>query len=96
MSFLFPLCTLDGIHHGQQLTWGRSEYTVKDWKRLNTGGEWKEDSDNYQMWSPNSDDVGHDYVCAWDDDCWQKGDEWWGPSRTPGGPKQYDFDDKWQ
>ena len=82
----------------QQLTLRNSEYTVKDWKRLNTqdDDDWEEDSDNYQMWSPNSDDVGHDYVCAWDDDCWQKGDEWWGPSRTPGGPKQYDFDDKWQ
>ena len=48
------------------------------------------------MWSPNSDNVGHDYVCAWDDECWSKADEWWGPSREPGGPKQYDFDDKWQ
>lgn len=67
-----------------------------DWKRPNTGGDWTEDSDEYQMWSPNSDDVGHDYVCAWDDDCWSQGSEWWGPSRTPGEPMLYDFDDKWQ
>lgn len=70
---------------------------MKDWKKKNIpDADWEEDTDEYQMWSPNTDNVGYDYVCAWDDECQTKGDEWWGPGRTPGGPMQYPFDDRWQ
>lgn len=73
------------------------EYTVADWKKWNVGGTWEQETDAYQMWSPNTDRVGWDYVCAWDGDCENEGAEWWGPSRTEGGPAQYPFgDDKWQ
>lgn len=76
---------------------GNSEYTVKDWtKRSYPDAEWSEYTDAYQMWSPNSGAVGYGYVCAWDDDCQNQQDEWWGPSRTPGGPSSYNHDDKWQ
>lgn len=68
---------------------------MRDWK-CRTEDDCTATSDEYQMWSPNSDDVGHSFVCAWDDDCTSQGDEWWGPSRTPGGPAPYTFDDKWQ
>lgn len=47
------------------------------------------------MWSPN-DEGDYETVCAWNDDCEGVGSEWWGPSRTEGGPREYNFDDKWQ
>lgn len=73
----------------------RSEYTVQDWKRFGHDGEWEEETDPYQMWSPNS-DYEAETVCAWDDECEEEGSEWWGPSREPGEPTGYPFDDRWQ
>ena len=34
--------------------------------------------DPYYMWAPNEGDLGHGYVCAHDDECQEKGAQWWG------------------
>jgi hypothetical protein len=57
------------------------------------------------IWSPNSKE-GHGYVCAYDDECWSKGDQWWGHMSkddalweavsNKGGPQDYVWgDERW-
>ena len=35
----------------------------------------------FYLWAPNE-DAGHGYVCAHNEDCQVKGDEWWGHKST--------------
>lgn len=90
----------------------RSGYEVDAWEHLavlepSSGTKLSDDAGWF--WSPNSGNVGHDYVCAHDDECWGMGEDWWGhkskgdaleaEDTNKGGPHPYvwgtDHADRW-